>query len=112
MDYCNLLLARKEYIKIKEIALPLVQKQSKFEFCFILGQACQGLSEFAAAVSFYADYLTHFGANSQVLNNCGDCFLQLGNKEEALKAWEKSLKLFSQQPRLKEKIAALKGGGK
>jgi len=46
------------------------------------------------------------------LNASGDCYLQLGNNEEALKAWEKSLKLFSQQPRLKEKIAALKGGGK
>jgi len=112
MDYCNLLLARKEYAKIKEIALPLVQKQAKFEFTVILGQACQGLSEFEAAVSFYADYLAHFGANTQVLNASGDCYLQLGNNEEALKAWEESLKLFSQQPRLKEKIAALKGGGK
>ena len=112
IDYCNLLLARKEYAKIKEIALPLVQKQSKFEFAILLGQACQGLSEFEAAISFYADYLTRFGANIKVLNAIGDCFLQLGNKTEALKAWEKSLKLFSQQPQLKTKIAALQGEGK
>jgi GWxTD domain-containing protein len=111
-DYCQLLLQKKEYAKTKAIALPLVREKSRFEFALPLGQACQGLGEFAEAIVQYAEYITHFGANISVFNFIGECYLQLGNREEALKAWEKSLSLNSKQPAIKEKVTSLKKDSK
>jgi cytochrome c-type biogenesis protein CcmH/NrfG len=43
-----------------------------------------------------------------VLNAVGECYLQLGNMEEALAAWERSLKIEPNQPKLKERIQEIK----
>ncbi len=108
IDYCQLLLQRKEYAKVKAIALPMVKEKSRFEFAMPLGMACQGLGEYAEAVSNYADTITHFGANVNVFNQIGECFSQLGDPAQALKAWEKSLGLNPKQPLIKEKVDSLK----
>jgi len=112
LDYCLLLLQRKEYAKVKAIATPMVKEKSRFEFALSLGQACQGLGEFEEAISCYADHLTHIGANVQVYNRIGECFFQLGDMAEALKAWEKSLGLNPKQPSVKEKVDQLRKSGK
>jgi Putative Zn-dependent protease, contains TPR repeats len=108
IDLCNALLQGREYARVKSIAGPMVKEQSRFEFSLVLGQACQGLGEFEEAIAQYAEHITRFGANVQVFNQIGECYLQLGNPAEALKAWEKSLSLNPKQPQLQEKIAALK----
>jgi GWxTD domain-containing protein len=108
IDYCQLLLQKKDYAGAKAIALPLVKEKSRFEFALPLGMACQGLGEFADAVSYYADTITHFGANINVFNQIGECFIQLGDTAQALKAWEKSLGLNPKQPLIKEKVDDLK----
>jgi len=107
-DYCQLLLQKKEFAKVKALALPQVKEKSRFEFALPLGHACQGLNEFDDAIAFYADFITHFGANINVFNQIGECYFQLGNAAEALKAWEKSLELNPKQPRIKEKVDGLK----
>jgi GWxTD domain-containing protein len=107
-DYCQVLLQKQEYAQVKAIALPMVKEKSRFEFCLPLGQACQGLGEFAEAIAQYAETITHFGANVNVFNQIGECYLQLGNTAEALKAWEKSLSLNPKQARIKEKVDELK----
>jgi GWxTD domain-containing protein len=111
-DYCQILLQKKEFAKVKVIALPLVQEKSRFEFALPLGQACQGLGEFEEAIAQYAEYITHFGANINVFNQIGECYFQLGNNDEALKAWQKSLELNPKQPGIKEKVAGLKKDSK
>ncbi|MDD8013595.1 MAG: GWxTD domain-containing protein [Acidobacteriota bacterium] len=108
IDYCQLLLQKKEYAKAKAIALPMVKGQSRFEFLLPLGQACQGLGEYAEAISQYAEHITHFGANVNVFNQIGECFIQLGDKAEALKAWEKSLAISPKQPAIRKKVDELK----
>jgi GWxTD domain-containing protein len=108
LDYCQLLLQKNDFAMAKSIALPRVKEKSLFEFCLPLGQACQGLGEFAEAIVQYAEYITHFGANVNVFNAIGECYSRLGDRAEALKAWEKSLSLNPKQPRIKEKVDDLK----
>ena len=112
LDYCLVLLQKKEYAKAKAVALPLVKEKSQFEFALPLGQACQGLGQFEDAIANYAEYITHFGANINVFNQIGECFFRLGDKAEALKAWEKSLELNPKQSRIKEKVDSLKKSAK
>jgi GWxTD domain-containing protein len=112
IDYCQLLLRNKEYAKTKAIALPMVKEKSRFEFALPLGQACQGLGEFEEAIANYAETITHFGANINVFNQIGECFFQMGNFAEALKAWQKSLEINPKQPRIQEKVDGLKKSSK
>jgi GWxTD domain-containing protein len=107
MDYCRALLVTKEFREIKEIALPFVQA-GNHEFLQLLGQASQALGELAEAASYYKEYLNHFGANINVLNAVGECYYQLGNFEEALVAWEKSLELNPKQEKLISLVKELK----
>ncbi|MBN2344957.1 MAG: GWxTD domain-containing protein [Candidatus Aminicenantes bacterium] len=108
VDYCQLLLRRGEFAKVKEIALPMVSDRSQFEYCLPLGRACQGLGEFAEAIAQYAEHITRFGANVGVFNQIGECHFHLGDEAQALKAWEKSLSLNPKQPQIREKVDALR----
>jgi tetratricopeptide (TPR) repeat protein len=74
----------------------------------ILGQSCQNLGEFGQAISYYKDYLSYYGTNLQVLNSIGECYYRVGNKEEALIAWEKSLELNPKQEKLKNLVRSIK----
>jgi len=110
-DFCQLLLQQRDYARVKSIALPMVREKSHFEFSLPLGQACQGLGEFAEAIVSFAEYITHFGANVGVFNQIGECYSRMGDTAEALKAWEKSLSLNAKQPQIREKVAGLKKTG-
>ena len=113
LDYCQLLLQKKEYAKVKAIALPLVEGKSRFEFSLPLAPGPPGPGGIRARRSRSTPtIITHFGANINVFNQIGECFLQLGDAAEALKAWEKSLALNPKQPRIKEKVDGLKKSGK
>jgi GWxTD domain-containing protein len=108
LDFCMNLYNLKEYQKVKEIAQPFLDRPERHEFYAISGQSCQALGELAEAISYYKSYLAYFGTNIQILNSVGDCYFQLGNKEEALTAWTRSLELNPNQDTLREKIESLK----
>lgn len=109
LDFCRSLFTLKDYQKVKEIALPFLDRPEKHEFYAILGQSCQVLGELSDAISHYKNYLAYYGANIQILNSVGDCYYQLGNKEEALTAWEKSLELNPKQEKLRKLVESLRG---
>jgi len=108
LDFAQLLSAEKEYQKVKEIALPFLKEQEKYEFLSVLGQSCQALGEYAEAIAYYKDYLTRFGTNIQILNSIGECYHRLGNMEEALIAWERSLEINPNQEDLKKTVDSIK----
>jgi GWxTD domain-containing protein len=112
IDYCQLLLQKKEYAKTKAIALTMVKENSRLEFALPLAQACQGLGEFAEAIANYVETITRFGANVNVFNQIGECFIQQGDPAEALKAFKKSLDLNPKQPLIQAKVDSLKKNGK
>jgi tetratricopeptide (TPR) repeat protein len=108
LDYCRVLLADGDYQEVKTVAAPFLQTEQKYDFLISLGQACQGLGELAEAVAHYKDYLAYYGANINVLNAIGDCYVQLGNPEEARVAWEKSLEVSSDQKDIRTKLECRK----
>ena len=108
LDFCRSLFALKEYQKVKEIASPFLDRPESHEFLAIMGQSCKALSEFGKAISHYKNYLSHYGTNILILNSIGECYYQLGDREEALIAWEKSLEINPKQEKLKKIIEGLK----
>jgi tetratricopeptide (TPR) repeat protein len=83
-------------------------EDSPVEIPALLGFACQAMEEFEEAVTYYTAYLVRFGANVDILNFLGTCHLQLGNRDEALKAWTKSLEVSPDQPKIKDLVESLK----
>jgi GWxTD domain-containing protein len=108
LDYCRILLADKDYQEIKTVAAPFLQTEQKYDFLIYLGPACQALGELAEAIAHYKDYLAYYGANINVLNAIGTCYVQLGDTEEARTAWEKSLEISPNQQEIKKKLESLK----
>ena len=108
LDYARLLLELKEYAGVKAATQPFLADERKWEFLEPAGRACQALGEHAEAIVYYKDYLAHFGANLNVLNAIGECYIQMGNTAEALAAWEHSLRIEPNQPKLKERVQELK----
>ena len=106
-DYCRALMMLKEYTLVHNIALPLF-KSEHFEFALTLARAAQAQSQYAEAIDYYLQYISHFSGTPNILNALGECYLGSGNAAEAQKAWEKSLDLNPNQPGIKEKIAGLK----
>jgi len=109
LDLCQWYLQQKQYAALKEFAGPRFAPDRGFEYGQPLGAACQNLGEFEAAIKYYSQYLAHTGTNLLVLNAIGDCHAQLGQKEDALAAWKKSLEINPKQEEVKKKYAKLGG---
>ncbi len=98
-----------DFRRVKEVLLPFAgENEPSAEIPAILGQACHALGEFQEAVTQYNAYLSRFGANIDILNYLGTCYFQLGNKEEAVKAWTKSLELSPNQEKIRALLESLK----
>jgi len=96
------------YKNVKDIAQPFLDRPEKHMFYAILGQTSQKLSEWAEAIIYYKSYLAYYGTHIQILNSVGECYNQLGNKQEALNAWERSLELDPKQEQLRKLVENLK----
>lgn len=98
-----------EHEKIKQILLPFSESpQANYEVYFFLGKAHQALGELTQAIRFYDRAISLFGINMYILNSLGECYYRLGESEEALAAWEKSLEVNPDQPDIKKRIEAIK----
>jgi GWxTD domain-containing protein len=108
LDYCRILFQSKEFQSVKDVALPFLREKQRDEFLELLGQSSQALGQLAEAIGFYKEYLTRLGTNLNILNSVGDCYAQLGNVQEALLAYEKSLQVNPNQEKIKALIKTLK----
>jgi len=108
LDYASFLLNEKEYARAKQIGLPFLATENRKHFLSLLGRACQGLGEYAEAIVYYQEYLSHFGTNLPILNSLGECYYRSGNEEEAMKIWKKSLEIDPNQKDLKKLIDSIK----
>jgi Flp pilus assembly protein TadD len=107
--YAQVLFRLKDYPKTKEVLLPWAgAEDTPAEIPALLGFACQAMEEFEEAVTYYTAYLVRFGASVDILNFLGTCHLRLGNRDEALKAWTKSLEVSPDQPKIKDLVESLK----
>lgn len=108
MDLAQILFEKKEYQRVKQIALTFV-RQERNEFLFVLAKSLQAIKEYEQAINYYKKHLSQFGTNILVINSIGDCYYNLNNFEEALIAWERSLQINPNQPELRKKVESIKG---
>jgi GWxTD domain-containing protein len=108
LDYIRLLFELKDYEGVKTVAQPFLSGERKWDFLEPVGRSCQALGDSKQAITLYREYLDHFGTNLNLLNAIGECHLQLGETEEALAAWQRSLEIEPNQPKLKQKVQELK----
>jgi GWxTD domain-containing protein len=107
--YAQALFRSDDFARAKEVLLPFADAENApAEVPALLGMSCQALDEFEEAAKHYTAYLVRFGTNVDVLNWLGTCHNSLGNVEEALKAWTKSLEVSPGQPRIKALVDALR----
>ncbi len=108
LDFCRWLLASRKYQEVIAVGGPFVSQEQNYNFLEILGQAAQALNQYEQAINYYKQYLAHFGTNVNILNAIGECYSELGNADEALYAWERSLQLEPNQEKIKAQVKALK----
>jgi len=109
LSYSQLLFNRKDYGAAKNILMPFTASPAESARAMsLLGASCQALGEYDEAINFYKTYLSHAGTNLNILNAIGECYIRLGNHEEALVAWERSLEIDPGQENLKKIVADLK----
>jgi GWxTD domain-containing protein len=109
-DLCRVLFATKDYEGIKTVAAPFYKDKQRYEFAQFLGESSQALGQYGEAIGYFKDYLTSFGTNISVLNSIGECYEKIGDVQQALTAWKKSLELEPKQDALKAKVADLEKG--
>jgi GWxTD domain-containing protein len=99
----------KRYEDIIKILEPFGdQIKENYDLILLLGQTHQTLSQFGQAIESYNGAMDSFGVNTSLLNGLGECYLHLGQREEALVAFEKSIEIDPDQEEIKEKIRSLK----
>ena len=109
LGYARVLLTLKNFPRVREILIPFAEtKKESFELFFCLGSASQEMSEFKEAISYYQKALKLKGTITLILNAIGECYLQLGEIELALVAFEKSLETDPSQENIRKKIEDLK----
>ena len=108
LDLARALFQNKDFSRAKEVAGRFRDNRQEPSFLLLLGQCSQALEQYGEAISFFKAYLTRFGTNISVLNSIGDCYLALGQKEEALIAFERSLQLEPNQEKIRVLVKSLK----
>ncbi len=108
LDYARFLAKAGEPAAVLEAARPFLGDERRYDFLQLAGEASAALGQHERAVAHFKEYLAHFGASIAVLNAAGESSLALGDKAAALVAWEKSLELDPNQPKLKERVKTLK----
>jgi len=109
LSYARVLLTLKNFPRVREILIPFVEtKKENFGLFFSLGKASQEISEFKEAISYYQEALKLKGSITLILNAIGECYLQLGEIEQALEAFEKSLETDPSQESIRRKIEDIK----
>jgi GWxTD domain-containing protein len=114
IDYAHILarvlLAGKEYRSIPAILSPFLNtgQSLPYDVYFTLGRAHQGLGELAQALEVYRQAVRHHGLNTMLLNALGECHYQLGQLEDALSAWNRSLEINAEQPAIRKLAETLK----
>ncbi|MFC2164786.1 tetratricopeptide repeat protein [Acidobacteriota bacterium] len=109
LPLANIYMTLKDPAKVKEILMPFADSEdAKYETLFFLGKAHQAMAEYDRAITLYNKAITSHGVNIYLLNALGECYNTLGDTEEAIAAWEKSLEIRPDQQDIQTKVKALK----
>jgi GWxTD domain-containing protein len=99
MSLCEAYLNLKDYGSIEAILGPFSEKDVP-EVLELLGRAYNASGTFDKAIPCFTSHIAHFGPSYPILTILGECYYKTGNKEDAIRAWEKSLEMYPNQPDL------------
>jgi GWxTD domain-containing protein len=110
LSLAQVYLALKDYDRTDKLLSPFFgqAKPPQYELYIALARALQNGGQLQRAVDLLDQAVTHYGVNATLLNAMGECYLGLGQKEEARVVWEKSLQLSPDQPDLRKRLTDLK----
>jgi len=109
LSYARALLILKDHKKVRDVLTPFVEaKEEKFALFYYLGEASKSGGQYEEAIVYYQKARNQKGDVVEILNSIGSCYLELGNKEEALRAWEKSLEINPDQEQIRKATKELK----
>lgn len=103
-------LALGDYSKAAQVLAPLLNRPqaAKYEIYILAGEAHLKSGGFAGALAAFDQAVSHYGVNATLLNAIGESYIGLGKTAEARAAFEKSLQISPDQPRIKKRLAELK----
>jgi tetratricopeptide (TPR) repeat protein len=103
-------MALQDYSRVETLLLPFFDqaKPPRYEFFSLLASTYHQRGEWKKALEILEQGISHYGLNTVFLNLRGECYLKLGNRAEALRAWEKSLEINPSQPDVQKAVGALK----
>ena len=108
LSLAQVLFKKGEPGNVRAVLLPFGNKGvSSFDLYHCLGKASQGLGELKEAISWYEKALAFRGNVVEALNSLGECYIKIGDKAQALKAWKKSLEINPKQDDIKKMIEKL-----
>jgi len=109
LSLAQVLFRKGEPGNVRAVLLPFSNRDvANFELYSCLGKAFQGTGEPKEAIAWYQKALAFRGNVAEVLNSLGECWLKVGDKEQALKAWKKSLEINPKQDDIRKLIEAIK----
>ena len=109
LGYCEFLLKNKEFEGVLKF-VEKIKNDSKFEFNYfkLKGIALKELNRYSEAIDNLLKANKIYNSDVQVLNSLGFCFYKTENEEEAIKVFNASLKLNSNQKEIKKIIEEIK----
>jgi len=107
-DYAGLLLYLKEYDRIPAVIEPFLEGEHKNMFLMIRVELARRRGDWRSALDLGEEYLKHNGVNRHVLNVMGESLMHLGNRDEAIRLFNRSLEEEPNQPSVREMVEKLK----
>ncbi len=107
MNFGRILFSLKEYKSVINVLTPFLLR-NHYETLELLARSCHALGDLNRAISYYNEYLSHYGANFYILNFLGECYYRVENMQGALRAWQKSLEVNPDQEEIKKMVDMLK----
>jgi GWxTD domain-containing protein len=105
VGYSRALIMMKQSDRARDILVPFSKKDiANFDLYVVLGMAYQDLAEYQNAILWFNKALSFKGNIVEALNRLGECFLKIGDKDQAMKAWKKSLEINPNQENIKKLI--------
>jgi GWxTD domain-containing protein len=108
VGYSRALVLMKQPDLAREILVPFSKKDTvNFDYSEALAMAYQDSAEYQNAILWFNKALSFKGNVVGVLNRLGECYVKIGDKDQAMKAWKKSLEINPNQENIKKLIEKL-----
>jgi len=109
LPLANIYFILKDHPKVIELLTPFAESEdARYEVLFFLGQSHKALGGYDKAIPLFNQAVARHGVNINLLNELGDCYQNVGETEEALSAWTKSLEIQPDQPDIQERVKTLR----